>query len=124
AEVTEIARREHIPSLVHVVEVTQPQGHSTSGSHERYKSPERLRFEIEGDPIKRMREWMIASEIADAATLDEYERRDRAEIEVIRERAYDAFQTPLRRERDEAVAMTEPVSDPSGVGPRELPPQL
>src|SRR5438067_2269055 len=120
AEVTEIARREHIPSLVHVVEVTQPQGHSTSGSHERYKSPERLRFEIEGDPIKRMREWMIASEIADAATLDEYERRDRAEIEVIRERSYEAFLTPLRRERDDAVAMLERAADHSGVDLTEL----
>src|SRR5438132_1532610 len=50
-EVTEIARRDHVPALVHVVEVTQPQGHSTSGSHERYKPKERLRFEIEGDPF-------------------------------------------------------------------------
>src|SRR6266545_4242977 len=80
AEVTEIARREHVPALVHVVEVTQPQGHSTSGSHERYKSAERLRFEIEGDPIKKMRAWMIAEGFVDAATLDEYERHDRAEV--------------------------------------------
>src|SRR5207237_10482334 len=85
AEVTEIARREHVPSLVHVIEVTQPQGHSTSGSHERYKPAERLRFEIEGDPIRKMREWMISSEIADAATLDEYEKRERAEVEAVRE---------------------------------------
>src|SRR5581483_1971103 len=74
AEVAAIARREHVPALVHVVEVTQPQGHSTSGSHERYKPPERLRFEVEADPIKRMREWMIREEIADAATLDAFER--------------------------------------------------
>src|SRR5438132_6190795 len=119
-EVTEIARRDHVPALVHVVEVTQPQGHSTSGSHERYKPKERLRFEIEGDPIKKMREWLIATEIADAVTLDGYERRDRAEIQAIRERAYDAFLAPLRRERDEAVAMLERAADESGVDLTEL----
>ncbi len=114
AEVADIARREHVPSLVHVIEVTQPQGHSTSGSHERYKSPERLRFEIEGDPIKKMREWMIAADIADAATLDEYERRDRAEVEAIRERAYEAFLEPVRRERDEAATVIERAADEAG----------
>ncbi|HEY6958518.1 MAG TPA: thiamine pyrophosphate-dependent enzyme, partial [Candidatus Limnocylindria bacterium] len=115
AEVSAIARREHVPALVHVVEVTQPQGHSTSGSHERYKSAERLRYEVEADPIKRMREWMIRDGIADAATLDEYERRDRAEVEQIRERAYEAFQTPIRRERDEAVGLIDAASRESGV---------
>lgn len=119
-EVTEIARREHVPALVHVVEVTQPQGHSTSGSHERYKTAERLRYEVEADPIKRMREWMIREGIADAATLDEYERRDRAEVEQIRERAYEAFQSPLRRERDEVLALIEDASRESGVDLGEI----
>jgi pyruvate/2-oxoglutarate/acetoin dehydrogenase E1 component/TPP-dependent pyruvate/acetoin dehydrogenase alpha subunit len=105
AELTEIARREHVPSLLHVVEVTQPQGHSTSGSHERYKSPERLRYEVEADPIRKMREWMIASEIADAATLDEYEKRERTEVEAVRERSYETFLEPIRRERDEAIPL-------------------
>ncbi len=116
AEVTAIARREHVPALVHVTEVTQPQGHSTSGSHERYKPPERLRFEVEADPIKRMREWMIHEGIADAQTLDEYERLDRAEVEATRERAYERFQEPLRRERDEAVALIEAAAGESAVG--------
>ncbi|HYK96928.1 MAG TPA: thiamine pyrophosphate-dependent enzyme, partial [Candidatus Acidoferrales bacterium] len=114
AEVTEIARREHVPALVHVTEVTQPQGHSTSGSHERYKSPERLRFEIEGDPIKKMRAWMISTEVADAETLDDYERRERSEVEQIRERAYEAFLAPLRHERDEAVKLLERAASASG----------
>ncbi len=115
AEVTAIARREHVPALVHVVEVTQPQGHSTSGSHERYKPPERLRFEVEADPIKRMREWMIREDMTDATTLDDFERRDRAEVEATRERAYEAFQTPLRGERDEVVALIEAAASESGV---------
>jgi pyruvate/2-oxoglutarate/acetoin dehydrogenase E1 component/TPP-dependent pyruvate/acetoin dehydrogenase alpha subunit len=120
AEVAAIARREHVPALVHVVEVTQPQGHSTSGSHERYKSPERLRYEIEADPIRRMREWMIHEGIADAATLDDYERRDRAEVEEIRECAYEAFQAPIRRERDEAAGLIESASRESGVDLSEI----
>ena len=107
AEVAEIARREHVPALVHVVEVTQPQGHSTSGSHERYKTPERLRWEIEADPIRKMRTWMIETDIADAETLDEYERRERAEVEQIRERSYETFLKPLRHDRDEAVQLLE-----------------
>jgi pyruvate/2-oxoglutarate/acetoin dehydrogenase E1 component/TPP-dependent pyruvate/acetoin dehydrogenase alpha subunit len=114
AEVTELARRDHVPSLVHVVEVTQPQGHSTSGSHERYKPAERLRFEVEGDPIRRMREWMIRDDIADAATLDEYERRDRADVEAIRERAYETSQAPMLRERDEAAELIELAADEAG----------
>ncbi len=114
AEVTAIARREHVPALVHVIEVTQPQGHSTSGSHERYKSAERLRFEVEADPIKRMREWMIQGGIADAATLDEQERRDRAEVEAVRERAYEAFIAPLRRERDEAASLLASAAGETG----------
>src|SRR5437867_3507450 len=62
----EHARREHVPSVVHVTEMTQPQGHSTSGSHERYKSKDRLRFEIEFDPIRRMREWILHEGLVDA----------------------------------------------------------
>ena len=62
----ERARREHVPAVVHVTEMTQPQGHSTSGSHERYKSKERLRFETEFDPVRRMRQWLLREELADA----------------------------------------------------------
>ncbi|MEK7862607.1 MAG: thiamine pyrophosphate-dependent enzyme, partial [Chloroflexota bacterium] len=115
AEVTAIARRDHVPALVHVVEVTQPQGHSTSGSHERYKSAERLRFEVEADPIKRMREWMIGEGVADGVALDALEKRERAEVEAIRERAYEAFQAPIRHERDEAARLIEAAAVEAGV---------
>ena len=54
-----ICREEHVPVLFHVEEITQPQGHSTSGSHERYKSKERLEWEVEYDCIRKMREWII-----------------------------------------------------------------
>ena len=107
---TERARREHIPAVIHVTEMTQPQGHSTSGSHERYKSKERLRFEIEFDPIRRMREWIIREEIADVATLDELERELRTEVERTREEAWDAYQAPIRAEREQALAIVEAVA--------------
>src|SRR3989454_11502144 len=111
----ERARRDHIPSLVHVTEMTQPQGHSTSGSHERYKSKDRLRFEIEFDPIRRMREWIIREEIADAGTLDELERASRADVERIREEALDAYLAPIRVDREQALAILEAAGTESSV---------
>ncbi len=105
AIVAERVRREHVPAIVHVIEMTQPQGHSTSGSHERYKPRERLTFEVEADPIRRMREWMIREGIADAGTLDEFEKHDRSEVEQIREKAYATFQGPILRRRDEALTL-------------------
>jgi pyruvate/2-oxoglutarate/acetoin dehydrogenase E1 component len=95
--------------------MTQPQGHSTSGSHERYKSKERLRFETDFDPIRRMREWIIREELADAATLDEYERAARAEVERIREDAWESYQEPIRADRERALAALEAAADESGI---------
>jgi pyruvate/2-oxoglutarate/acetoin dehydrogenase E1 component/TPP-dependent pyruvate/acetoin dehydrogenase alpha subunit len=115
AIITERVRREHAPAIVHVIEMTQPQGHSTSGSHERYKPKERLSFEVEADPIRRMREWMIRQDVADAATLDEFEKHDRSEVEHIRERAYETFQEPIRRRRDEAITLIGAAGSESGV---------
>ena len=115
AIIAERVRREHVPAIVHVIEMTQPQGHSTSGSHERYKTKERLTFEVEADPIRRMREWMIRDDLADAATLDELEKHDRSEVEQIRERAYETFQEPIRRRRDEALTLIGATATESGV---------
>lgn len=115
AIITERVRREHVPAILHVTEMTQPQGHSTSGSHERYKSKERLTFEIEADPIRRMRDWIIKQDIADAATLDEFEKHDRSEVEQIRERAYEKFQEPIRRRSDEALTLIGAAASESAV---------
>src|SRR3989454_1571928 len=111
----ERARGDHIPSVVHVTEMTQPQGHSTSGSHERYKSKDRLRFESEFDPIRRMREWIISEEIADAATLDELERASRADVERIREAAWDAYVAPIQADRKHALEIIEAAGTESSV---------
>ncbi len=95
-------RRDHVPALVHVTEMTQPQGHSTSGSHERYKSKERLAFETTGDPITKMRDWMIREEIATSDELDAHEREDRFAVEEIRVAAWEAYQAPIRAELEQA----------------------
>jgi len=93
------AREYHIPALIHVTEVTQPQGHSTSGSHERYKSPERLAWEKEFDCIARMRAWMITAGIAAEADLERWEAEDRAQVEEIRKQAWAAYQQPIQANR-------------------------
>ncbi len=110
AEVIAKVRREHVPALVHVVECTQPQGHSTSGSHERYKSKERLRWEGDFDGIRRMREWIVAQGVATAAQLDAYELEDKRAAEGIRERAWESYQRPIREERDRAAVLIERVA--------------
>jgi 2-oxoisovalerate dehydrogenase E1 component len=110
---TEIARQYHIPQLVHVTEVTQPQGHSTSGSHERYKTPERLRFEQEYDCIRKMREWILASHIVTAPELDALEKEDYALVEGIRKLAWDAYLAPILEERGQVMDMLDEIAGSS-----------
>ena len=101
----ERVRREHKPALFHINEMTQPQGHSTSGSHERYKTKERLRFEKEYDCIARMRDWMIESGIASESQIEGWEAADKEAVDAARDLAWEAFQTPIREERDHLVAI-------------------
>lgn len=97
----QIARREHVPALIHVTEVTQPQGHSTSGSHERYKPPERLTWEEEMDGLRQMRLWMLDHDLATAEELDAIENQARLAVEAIRAQAWEAYQEPIRAEAQE-----------------------
>src|SRR5467141_202108 len=105
-------RREHKPALFHITELTQPQGHSTSGSHERYKSKERLRFEVEYDCLTRMRDWIIESGIAGDSQLEGWEAADKEAVEAARDLAWEAYQTPIRQERDLAVSILRRVDTP------------
>ena len=98
-----ICRQEHTPVLFHIEEVTQPQGHSTSGSHERYKSEERLKWEEEFDPIKKMREWILSSGIAVAEELDKLVIEAEEEAKEARRKGWESFQTPIKIERDALV---------------------
>jgi pyruvate/2-oxoglutarate/acetoin dehydrogenase E1 component/TPP-dependent pyruvate/acetoin dehydrogenase alpha subunit len=99
----EICRRDHKPVVFHIEEVTQPLGHSTSGSHERYKSEERLKWEEEFDPIKKMKEWIISEGIAGAEELDKVSAEAEAEAKESRKKAWELFQNPIKIERDALV---------------------
>jgi pyruvate/2-oxoglutarate/acetoin dehydrogenase E1 component/TPP-dependent pyruvate/acetoin dehydrogenase alpha subunit len=102
--VTEIVRREHVPALVHVVELTQPQGHSTSGSHARYKSAERLQWEREHDALPRMRAWIVEQEMATAEELEALEKEEVAHVRAARDAAWDAYQSPIDQEAEALAA--------------------
>jgi pyruvate/2-oxoglutarate/acetoin dehydrogenase E1 component/TPP-dependent pyruvate/acetoin dehydrogenase alpha subunit len=98
-------RSEHVPAIIHVIEMTQPQGHSTSGSHERYKSKDRLRWEEEFDCIRRMRGWMIAQSIASAEELDRLEEEDRNLVRASQRRAWEAYRAPIEDETRSFLAI-------------------
>jgi pyruvate/2-oxoglutarate/acetoin dehydrogenase E1 component/TPP-dependent pyruvate/acetoin dehydrogenase alpha subunit len=97
----ETARRDHVPALIHVTEVTQPQGHSTSGSHERYKPPERLAWEEEYDCLRQFRLWLLDNGIAAEAELDAIESTAYATVEAARAAAWEAYLAPIRAEAQE-----------------------
>ncbi len=99
----EICRRDHKPVVFHIDDVTQPLGHSTSGSHERYKSEERLKWEEDFDPIKKMREWIISEKIAAKEELDKVAGEAEIEAKESRKKAWEMFQNPIKIERDALV---------------------
>jgi pyruvate/2-oxoglutarate/acetoin dehydrogenase E1 component/TPP-dependent pyruvate/acetoin dehydrogenase alpha subunit len=103
----QIVRGEHVPAIVHVIEMTQPQGHSTSGSHERYKSKERLAWEAEYDPVRKMRDWMIEQGIATAQELDAAEEEDSAVVREAQRRAWDEFRAPIEKEKKVALGLLD-----------------
>jgi 2-oxoisovalerate dehydrogenase E1 component len=95
----EICRTEHVPVIVHVDEVTQPQGHSTSGSHERYKSKERLAWEAEYDCIRKMREWIIDDVMILPEEVDAIEREAKQAAKEARDRSWKAFMDDVRKDQ-------------------------
>jgi pyruvate/2-oxoglutarate/acetoin dehydrogenase E1 component/TPP-dependent pyruvate/acetoin dehydrogenase alpha subunit len=104
-----VARDEHMPSIIHVTELTQPQGHSTSGSHERYKSKERLDWEAQLDGIKIFREWVISQGISTREELDRMEKEDRKLVNEARKQAWQAFITSFQEERKKIVQILDQV---------------
>jgi pyruvate/2-oxoglutarate/acetoin dehydrogenase E1 component/TPP-dependent pyruvate/acetoin dehydrogenase alpha subunit len=109
----EIAREYHIPALVHVIDVTQPQGHSTSGSHERYKSAERLKWEEDFDCVTRLRAWMIEHKVASDVELKKIEEEDRATVEGFRRAAWEAYLAPILEERSQVLDILEEIAPTS-----------
>ncbi|NQX82782.1 MAG: transketolase [Flavobacteriaceae bacterium] len=113
-----IAREEHVPVLIHVNELTQPQGHSTSGSHERYKGPERLTWEKEHDCLVKMRDWMINFSVPtnkklklveDEQSLIDMEKSIKKEVSEAKREAWKSFLTPLKKEQSELIEILEQV---------------
>jgi 2-oxoisovalerate dehydrogenase E1 component len=102
-----ICREEHVPVLVHVVEITQPQGHSTSGSHERYKPKERLAWEKDYDCITKMREWILSSELCSEGEINEIEKEGKAAAKAAREAAWRSFNDDIQRDQKELLAILE-----------------
>ncbi|WP_392420323.1 thiamine pyrophosphate-dependent enzyme [Capnocytophaga canis] len=102
-----IAREEHVPVLIHVRELTQPQGHSTSGSHERYKSTERLEWEREFDCNLKMRQWIVESGIATEEEVASIDAEAKKMVRDGKKRAWEAYQNPIFRERNSLIEIIE-----------------
>lgn len=103
----EICRKNQVPVLFHVTELTQPQGHSTSGSHERYKSQEQLDWEKEFDGIVKMRTWILENEIADSDTLDLIDNQAVIMVRQARNNAWNNYQEPIKQLREEFLHMAD-----------------
>ena len=103
----EYTRTTHVPVLFHVQELTQPQGHSTSGSHERYKSVERLEWEREWDCNKKMREWLLLNELTTEAQLQELETAVKQEVRDHKQAAWDKYINPIKEKINEVYAMAQ-----------------
>ena len=100
-------RETHTPALFHVEELTQPQGHSTSGSHERYKSHSRLAWEKEWDGKRQMREWILANALAEESELDEIETAAKVSAKQSRKNAWEKCNTPIKKQVDETIHLLE-----------------
>jgi TPP-dependent pyruvate/acetoin dehydrogenase alpha subunit len=93
-EAIQLSRTEHVPTLIHVTEVTQPQGHSTSGSHERYKTKERLKWEKQYDCILKMEEWIKSEGLATAEELKVIRKEAKSSVKKAKEAAWKAYNDP------------------------------
>jgi len=106
----EIAREEHVPVLIHVQELTQPQGHSTSGSHERYKNADRLSLETELDCVAQMRTWLLQNDLATVEELNTIETNSKKEVLEGKKVAWVAFISPMKEEQQDLVSLLNTIA--------------
>ncbi|MBP6100484.1 MAG: transketolase [Flavobacterium sp.] len=106
----DIAREQHVPVLIHVKELTQPQGHSTSGSHERYKNSDRLAWESEFDCVVQMRIWMIESNIASESELDAIDENAKKEVLEGKKNAWNAYIAPMKQNQSELLSLLNTIA--------------
>jgi pyruvate/2-oxoglutarate/acetoin dehydrogenase E1 component/3-methyladenine DNA glycosylase Tag len=116
-----IAREEHVPVLVHVKEVNQPQGHSTSGSHERYKSEERLKWESEFDCIHKFKEWILAFDanglkLADETEIEQIQKESKERVRQAKNHAWKAFSDTIKKDLNEVVSILKSLATESSNG--------
>jgi pyruvate/2-oxoglutarate/acetoin dehydrogenase E1 component/TPP-dependent pyruvate/acetoin dehydrogenase alpha subunit len=106
-----MARQYHTPVLFHVEELTQPQGHSTSGSHERYKSAERLQWEEQWDGLRKMREWILSNGLATESELNTIDQDAVEQVKQERTQAWEQFNTPIREQLAKAADLLDSLSN-------------
>ena len=106
-----MARQYHTPVLFHVEELTQPQGHSTSGSHERYKSAERLQWEEQWDGLRKMREWILSNGLASESELNTIDQDAAEQVKQERTQAWEQFNTPIREQLAKAADLLDSLSN-------------
>lgn len=116
-----IARKEHVPVLVHVQEITQPQGHSTSGSHERYKSKERLEWEKAHDCNLKFREWILKQDIIDEDELVQLEKEAKDTAKKARVEAWNSFIKEIKEEQSKAIEIMDALAQESEWGGSIIP---
>jgi len=107
-------RDTHTPAIFHIEEITQPQGHSTSGSHERYKKPERLAWEREWDCIRKMREWILANSLADEQELSDIEVTTKLHVKDSKNKAWEKFITPVKQQIEDCLPLLQDAGKNAG----------
>lgn len=112
-EATELSRKFHVPTFIHVEEATQPQGHSTSGSHERYKSEQRLEWERENDCIKRFREWILLEGLGSEEELQQIEKEAKEKAKNAKNEAWKAFNESLREDEETVTGLLKQLASES-----------
>ena len=120
SKAVKVAREEHVPSIIHVKEVTQPQGHTTSGSHERYKSKERLKWEEDFCCIKKMREWILKNKISDKLTLDNIEKKAEERVKKIRDKSWKDYRKNIEDDFGDAMTIITRVAQNSPKNKKEI----
>ena len=116
----DFARKKHVPCIIHVKEVTQPQGHTTSGSHERYKSKNRLQWEKDNCCIKKMKEWIVENEISDLKELSEIESKAEISAKESRDRSWKEYRSSINEDLDDALTIITRVAQNSPKNKNEI----
>jgi pyruvate/2-oxoglutarate/acetoin dehydrogenase E1 component/TPP-dependent pyruvate/acetoin dehydrogenase alpha subunit len=115
-----LARDTHTPVLFHVDEITQPQGHSTSGSHERYKDKDRLQWERDWDGLVKMREWMLDNSLTDEEELEKIEKESKEHVRQKKNEAWERYLTPIKKQVTKSAELINDITNKLPVYSTEL----